>query len=335
MATSGGTLKLAIVGCGAMADWHLDALPAARRTTVVACIDTDRDRADLLARRTGGVAGTTLDDALAAGADAVALVVPHDTHEALALAALSCGLHVVLEKPMATMLDACDRILAAARCSDRVFMVAENAQYWPEVVAAKEAIDAGAIGRVLTARSWHHWPPPSTFYAGERPWRFRQEVMGGGVAIDTAPHWLRPLRMVLGEIDEVMAVTERTWPEMDGESLVRSLCRFRSGVVASLDVILALGATAPMPFFQFTGSTGEMLITAGGDAVLFDGTDPDGTVVAHGGFMQSYRGVWTDFEEAVLDGRPLAASAEHSLGEVRAAHAIVRSAASRQWEPVW
>ena len=78
-----------------------------------------------------------------------------------------------------------------------------------------------------------------------------------------------------------------------------------------------------------------MLVTAEGETRLFDGTDADGTVVGRGGYRSSLEGVWLDFEAAVLDGTPLAATAEYSLGEVRAAHAIVRSAASHSWEPVW
>ncbi|MGE3689719.1 MAG: Gfo/Idh/MocA family protein, partial [Acidimicrobiia bacterium] len=234
------------------------------------------------------------------------------------------------------------RILAAASRTDRVFMVTENSQYWPDVIVARDVIAGGAIGDILTARAWHNSPPPAVFYPGDKPWRFDQHAMGGGIALDTGSHWMRPLRMVLGEIDEVVATTSRTWEAMDGESLVRSLCRFRSGVVASFDVMLATGPVARQPHFQFTGTAGELLVTADGEARLFDGEvrlfngrDPAGTVVGGGGFMASYEGVWLDFEAAVLDGTPLAASAEYSLGEVRAAHAIVRSAASRSWEPVW
>jgi len=43
----------------------------------------------------------------------------------------------------------------------------------------------------------------------------------------------------------------------------------------------------------------------------------------------------TDFEQAVLDGKPLAAGPEVSLGELRTALAIYRSAKTRQWEKVW
>jgi cold shock CspA family protein len=140
---------------------------------------------------------------------------------------------------------------------------------------------------------------------------------------------------ILGEIDEVVGVTGRLWQKMEGESLVRSLCRFQSGVVASFDVILATGAVGLQPHFQFTGTKGEIVISALGEVRLFDGKDWQGTVVGNGNYMDSYQGVWKDFEAAILDGTPLAADARYSLGEVAAANAIIRSAETKRWEKVW
>jgi UDP-N-acetyl-2-amino-2-deoxyglucuronate dehydrogenase len=331
-----GELRLGIVGCGAIADWHARALKAATRTTVTACIDVDRARAERLAGKTGGTAGSSIADATDIGVDALAVLVPHHLHERVANDAFDAGLHVLLEKPMSPDLDACERLLArSASRLDRVFMLAENAQYWPEVLLAKQHIDAGAIGDIVTARSWHNFPPPKEFYPEGAGWRFDKAAAGGGVALDTGSHWMRPLRMILGEIDEVVATTGRLWPDMGGESMVRSLCRFQSGVVASFDVILATGAVGLQPHFHFTGTKGEIVVSALGEVRLFDGSDWQGTVVGTGNYMKSYDGVWVDFEAAVLDGKPLDADAAYSLGEVRAAHAIVRSAETKQWEKVW
>lgn len=329
-------LRLGIVGCGAIAEWHAKAMKGATRTRVTACVDVSPERADRLAELTGGRPCSSIAEAAEVGVDALALLVPHHLHESIVTEAFATGAHVLLEKPMAPGLDACERILAtAAAHPDRVFMLAENAQYWPEISIVKEQIAAGAIGEVITARAWHNFGPPPEFYPGDKPWRFQKDAMGGGVALDTGSHWMRPLRMVLGELDEIVAVTGRIWEQMEGESLVRSLCRFESGVVASFDVMLARGAPALQPHFQFTGTKGELVVTVMGEVRLFDGTQWDGAIVGRGNYMDSYAGVWLDFEAAVLDGRPLAADAAYSLGEVRAAHAIARSAESKQWEKVW
>jgi len=77
---------------------------------------------------------TSLHDALQWGKfDAAVVMVPHHLHETCAVQCLAAGKHVLLEKPLAHTLDSCSRLLEAAKCSNRVFMVGENSQHWPEV----------------------------------------------------------------------------------------------------------------------------------------------------------------------------------------------------------
>jgi predicted dehydrogenase len=171
------------------------------------------------------------------------------------------------------------------------------------------------------------------FYAADG-WRFSVAAAGGGVAIDAGSHFLRPLRMWCGELVDVVAVTARPQDAMEGESLCRALCRFESGMVASFDAMLAVAAGAPVPRFELVGTTGEIVVDAT-HVRLFDARGDAGTVVGDSAYLDSYAGEWRDFESAVLDRRPLAASAEYAIGELRAALAMYRSAASGRWERVF
>ena len=332
-----GRLKLALVGCGAISKMHVMGIrAAAKRTEIAALVDVDRARASALAAETGGAVFGSLDEALARGEfDAVDLMLPHQLHESAALAAFARGKHVLLEKPMAPTPEACARILAAARKAGTVFMVGENAQYWPEVVRAQELLARGAIGDVVTARACIFFPPLAAYYGGEQAWRLRRDAAGGGVAIDTGSHWLRPLHMWLGELDEVVAAFARPFARMQGESLVRALLRFRSGRVASFDALLSEAPLAPELLFRITGTAGEIAIDGLGRCVVYDAEHRKGLPVGEpGGYLQSYAGEMADFEAAVLDGKPLAAGPEASLGELRAALAMARSVESRGWEKV-
>jgi predicted dehydrogenase len=257
-------------------------------------------------------------------------MVPHHLHEPVAVEALAAGVHVLLEKPMAPTLDACDRILAAADRSEGLFLVAENAQYWPEVVAVQDALTTGTIGEVVTARAWHCFPPMGEFYEGDDPWRLSAAAAGGGVALDAGSHWLRPLRMWLGEISEVVAVTGRPYEAMESESLCRALCRFDRGVVASFDAIIPPGPVALSPLFEVVGTEGMIVVDPLGEVRLHDGT-----VLATGNYLESYEGQVAAFEAAVLDGTSPPADARFAVGELRAALAMYRSAESGRWEPVW
>ncbi len=300
-------------------------------------IDIDQACAKAVAVRTGAQVFETLDQGLASGTfDAVLVLLPHHLHEDATIAAFNAGQHVFLEKPMAPTVDACSRILDAASRAGRVFMVGENAQYWPEITLAQQLLNEGAIGDVVTVRAWHCLPPMSEFLEGNAPWRLSRAHAGGGVAIDAGSHWLRPLRRWLGELVEVVAVTGRPYPAMEGESMVRALCRFETDVVASFDVVLPPGpGFAPVPVFQITGTTGEIVIELGGRVRVYDGSDPGGVVAGHGSYLQSFVDQFAAFEAAVLDGVQPAVSPEYSVGELRGALAMYRSAESRMWEPVW
>jgi predicted dehydrogenase len=332
------TLNLALVGCGAIFKVHLDAIRrGAPEIVVTAVVDPDATRRADAAERTGARAFASLDQALAAGGfDAVDLMVPHTLHEQLALESLAAGKHVLLEKPMATDLAACERMLAAWRKSGLVFMIAENAQYWPDILEACRLIEAGAIGVPVTARASIFFPPIDDYYGDTRAWRFDREQAGGGIVIDTGSHWIRPLRMLMGEIEEVVAALDRPVTAMQGESLARALIRFRSGKIGQFDALLTYGPMAPELFFRVTGADGELTIDGLGRVMLYDRGHPGGRKVGETrGYFESYPPEFADFASAILHGRPLAAGPEVALGELRTALAMYRSVETKRWEPVW
>ncbi len=353
-------LRLALVGCGGIADAHLTgAERVGARIEVTAVIEPDDDRRAAYSTRTGAPGFPDLNVALERAGDcfdAVDIMVPHDLHEPVAVAAMSAGKHVLLEKPMAMDLDACDRLLGVAAHAVAVgphpgrpitFMVAEQSQYWPDVLEARRLIDEGAIGRPVFARAAYFDPGllPADLEPGRpRPWRFELARSGGGLAIDGGAHWIRPLRILLGEVAEVVAVTGRHIDRMEGESWLQSILRFESGTTATFEAYASAYPIAPAELFRITGDRGELVIP-GPDFVdaelrLHNEDHPDGTVVLSSprGRADSYGLEVADFAEVVLS--PVAgavepaAAAEASLAELRTAQAIYRSATSGRWEPV-
>lgn len=239
---------------------------------------------------------------------------------------------------MAPSLDACERILAAAKQAGVVFMVAENSQYWPEIVKAREMIEAGAIGDIITATAAFVMEFDDYWFKDKKPWRYDRDQTGGGIVIDGGAHWIRPLRIWLGEIDEVVAVTARPLEQMQGESLARALFKFQSGHVAFFDAMMLETVLAPDAWWRIKGTKGEITISGGfsGGIQLFDEKHREGKLLMEPqGYAQSFGPEQADFAAAVLDGKELEAGPEQSLGELRTALAVYRSAQSRSWEKVW
>jgi predicted dehydrogenase len=126
---------------------------------------------------------------------------------------------------------------------------------------------------------------------------------------------------------------------MEGESLARALFRFRSGKVAAYDAIRAGVVNPPGEDFRITGSKGEIVIEKGRDgrALLYDRENTSGRVILPDGETRAsaFGLELADFARAVSTGADLVAGPEESLGELRTALAMYRSAESRQWEKVW
>ncbi|NBQ63248.1 MAG: hypothetical protein EBU40_13335 [Proteobacteria bacterium] len=109
-------VRVALLGCGAIAQAHLRAIAANPGVVEVAGIyDADRSRAEARAAEFH-VAHiyNTWHDVLASDADVIAVLLPHDLHAKFAVEVLEAGHHVVVEKPLATTLAECDAILNAA-----------------------------------------------------------------------------------------------------------------------------------------------------------------------------------------------------------------------------
>jgi len=127
------------------------------------------------------------------------LALPHDVHRQSVDIAAAAGKHALVEKPIATTLEDADAMIRAAREANTILMVAEDMHFRPAVHEAARRIERGDLGEPLYA----------LIHAGgiRRPsgWAAEKDRMGGGVLIDIGVHYIRGLRLLLGEPDSVIA----------------------------------------------------------------------------------------------------------------------------------
>jgi len=109
-----------------------------------------------------------LDQALAATkADAALIVSPSSLHAELTLRCLDGGLHVMVEKPLATSVPEAQRVLARARTLGKQVIVAENYRFWPAERTIKRLLDEGFLGTLDNAIMIDRRHQPSRV---EGPW---------------------------------------------------------------------------------------------------------------------------------------------------------------------
>ncbi len=92
--------------------------------------------------------------------DLVDICLPNDQHEAIAIAALQAGKHVLVEKPIATDLKAAERMVAAAKKAGKLLMVAQVLPFFPEFQFAAECVETKKYGKLLAAHFRRVITPP-------------------------------------------------------------------------------------------------------------------------------------------------------------------------------
>ncbi len=144
-------LRIGIIGMGwyAATD-HVPNLRATGRAEIVAASRRDPQRLALAQRELSIPHGFTdwREMLEKTELDAVVVCTPHNYHLEPTLAALERGLHVLIEKPLATSIADARTILQAAEKTDRVVMIGVNRRGEPSWQTAQRALASGQIGRV-------------------------------------------------------------------------------------------------------------------------------------------------------------------------------------------
>jgi predicted dehydrogenase len=165
---------------------------------LIVVADADREKAVLTAGQFGAAQRTDWQDAvLVPGVEAVFVSTPNNSHKSIAQSALLAGCHVFCEKPLAVSVAHAQEMVSAARASGRQLQVGSHLRYFPNVRKAKELLEDGAVGMLLSFRGtigqdgWNLAPDS---------WRRDPMRSGGGAFIEIGPHMLDIARWTMGEI---------------------------------------------------------------------------------------------------------------------------------------
>ena len=233
-------LRVGIVGCGKIAHVHAKALDQISECSLVAAQSRNPERAKNFAATFNLSAYTNVQDmVLEAKLDAVIVCTPHPEHKNPAIAALTAGAHVLVEKPLAVTLSDCDAMIHAASKYNKKLGVISQRRFSPSSQRMKKAIMDGKIGAPSLATvimlGWR-----SEAYYKSDPWRGTLEKEGGGVLVNQAPHQLDLLQWFMNdEISELYGVCNNiNHPYIEVEDTGVMNVRWRNGAMGSMSVTM-------------------------------------------------------------------------------------------------
>jgi predicted dehydrogenase len=337
-AASTGRLRVGLIGCGnvALSDHVPIYMSMPERFELVALADPTEERRELGRR----AAGLSPGDAYADGTDLIArddldvidLCTPPHLRRPLAVAAVEAGLHVLSEKPLATVPADARAMVDAARAAGVRLGVVHNYLFFPEVLRCLELLAAHEIGvpevALLDWLGCKDFPGASAY----RPrWRHDPRSAGGGVLMDML-HIVYLAEALLGRpIERVSGWVHARDAHASVEAI--AMARFEADGSAAL---VNIGWGDGPGGFAVSGPEGriEVSYVDGGSGAFV----PFDRLVVHGrsGRVEqrtmppdaSMRSVILDFADAVRDGREPIATGAQGLHILEASLAVYLSAAT-------
>jgi predicted dehydrogenase len=202
--------KVGIIGCGSIARFrHAPEYKANPHVEEIIFYDRNKDRAQRLAKEFDGSVAETL-DVLLFNPDVVAIsdCSSNEAHHINTTKALLSGKHVLCEKPIAISVEHAEEILEAERKSGKKLMIDHNQRFTKAHLKAKQIIQSGELGNVLTFKTTfgHKGPESWGVTKSNATWFFKKERSFSGVAGDLGIHKIDLIHFLLDdEITEVHA----------------------------------------------------------------------------------------------------------------------------------
>jgi len=215
-------LRAGVIGLGAMGRHHVRVYNDLPSVQLAAVADVSPDAVNRMVGQFGIEGFTDIDRCLEqADLDLVSIVVPTSLHYAVVLKAIARGIHVLVEKPIASTVDEAHDMIDAARAANVRLMVGHIERFNPAIIELKRRLhQVGTIFQVSARR------------VGPFPDRIRDV----GVVVDLATHDIDAMNFILDSPVESLYAQTAQRIHTSHEDMVLGTLRFANGAIGALDV---------------------------------------------------------------------------------------------------
>jgi predicted dehydrogenase len=143
---------------------------------------------------------------------------------------LRAGVHVLCEKPLTISLEQAREMSETAQHRNLLLLPAFKFRFYDEVARAKELIDRGSLGKILSFRFMI-----GGYMDAADTWYSRKELSGGGIIMDNGPHAFDLIRFLLGEVRNIAAYGSYI-QKLEVEDTAQLTLRLENGATGSIDL---------------------------------------------------------------------------------------------------
>ncbi|MBF0254776.1 MAG: Gfo/Idh/MocA family oxidoreductase [Candidatus Omnitrophica bacterium] len=229
-------IRLGLVGCGRIAQTHLEAIAKVARVQLTAVYDLDGEQARATAQKYPTTVKSDADAIFEdSSVDAVLICTPPVTHYDYMCRAIARKKHVLCEKPFTLKLEDALDIRERAAKAGVVVMMASKFRFVRDMIEARKAILSGAIGDTVLCE---------VIFCSAVPmhdrWNSDPAVSGGGVLIDNGSHAVDVIRYISGPIRSLYAQKGLQTQKMKVEDTARLHFETERGVIGMVDLSWSL-----------------------------------------------------------------------------------------------
>lgn len=231
-------IRLGLVGCGRIAEKHMQALNEHQQDIELVCIcESDEARREQAATKYKVKTTASLEEMLADSTiDAVSICSPSGLHPAQTILCAKAGKHIITEKPMATRWrDGVDMLKACDDAGVHLFVVKQN-RFNPTLQLLKQAIQNDRFGRLYMMVVNVFWQRLQSYYDSSS-WRGTWEFDGGAL-MNQASHYIDLMDWLMGPVESVQCMSATIGRRIEVEDTAVMNVRWRSGALGSANVTM-------------------------------------------------------------------------------------------------
>lgn len=290
------TIHIGVLGFGSMGKTHAYAVENLRffyqdlpfSAKIAGVCTTSMEKSKKVCQEYGFSIATTDEDILIndPDIDVIDICTPNIYHFETLKKAIAAGKHIYCEKPLCISLDEAVEIAELARNSGKIHNIVFNNRYLPAIMRAKELIDEGRLGRILSFRA--DYQHSSAMTVGKKAsWKQDRAICGGGVLFDLGSHVIDLIYYLCGRFTSVCAATQIAFPfrlgrdgsqwNTNADEAVYMLAKLECGAVGTISASkIAAGSNSDI-FLEIFGEKGAIKFSLMEPSWLyfFDNTVPE------------------------------------------------------------
>ncbi len=253
--------KFGIVGAGAIANSHKEAVADHPECTLMAICDLATEKAQKLAEGTDAHIYTDFKEmADKEELDAVILNLPHFLHKDVSIFFLEKGIAVLVEKPMALCKEECDEMIAAAKKTGTCFAVGHVQKYYEPFQYMREIINNNTLGKLCATTETRNL----NYFKGRPGWFVEKDLSGGGILANYGAHSIdRTLYLTGLSVESVNAVGTNFFTDNNVEATAQILLKMSDGSSAAFTYCGTNVMLQYEIYFYFTEGSAHLSIDTG------------------------------------------------------------------------